>query len=76
MKCPHDRELPSFSFGKEDIPLSAVQIGFHTKSKKKGKSILLEMLQGQSMEGWLQMRELRGGGGGELMKRPKNGRRR
>lgn len=54
MKCPHDRELPSFSFGKEDIPLSAVQIGFHTKSKKKGKSILLEMLQGQSMEGWLQ----------------------
>lgn len=35
-KCPHERELaPSSSGGEEEIPLSAVEIGFHTKTKRE-----------------------------------------
>jgi len=35
-KCPHERELaPSSSGGEEEIPPSAVDIGFHTKTKRE-----------------------------------------
>lgn len=35
-KCPHERELaPSSSGGEEEIPLSAVELGFHTKTKRE-----------------------------------------
>lgn len=37
-KCPHERELASSSSGvgeKEEIPPSAVEIGFHTKTRRE-----------------------------------------
>lgn len=37
-KCPHERELASSSSGvgeKEEIPPSAVKIGFHTKTRRE-----------------------------------------
>lgn len=34
-KCSHERELALSSSGEEEIPLGAVEIGFHTKTKRE-----------------------------------------